>query len=109
VFASNPLIDTDLPINFTVIGFKKIKNGMHKTEVLNVIPPPLHSINGNTWIYGIDSNSVVGNYAGFQFWIKFNKNGQVIVTGKQMFRNRFYIRGLCPKSIRIQVYNRSKL
>ena len=113
VFVYNPLIDTDLPSGFAqghwYSDFAKIKTGMHKNEVLNFIPPPLHSINENTWVYGKDGDSPVGNYAWFQFRIKYNKNGHVITKEIQMFRNRFYMPGRCSKSLRDQANNRFKL
>ncbi len=113
VFADNPLIDTDLPLGFAKdnshTDFSKIKTGMHKNEVLNLIPPPLHSINENTWVYGKNSDSNVGNYAWFQFKVKYNKNGYVIKKEIQMFRNRFYLPGLCSKSLKDKVNNRFKL
>lgn len=86
-FILNPLIDTHLPQGFTQVSFNKIKPGMTKAEVLELIPAPSQNLEESSWQYGNDGAAAWGDYAWFQFLIQFDKNNRVIKTEQMKFHD----------------------
>ncbi|MBD2437744.1 hypothetical protein [Nostoc sp. FACHB-110] len=84
VFIFNPLIDTKLPPGFTPQKFDSIKPGMSKSEVSQILPEPTYSSDdGGSWHYGEDGAAPFGDFAWFDFIIRFDVQGKVTKTERQ--------------------------
>ncbi|WP_413198828.1 hypothetical protein [Nostoc piscinale] len=87
-FIFYPLIDTQLPPGFTMQKFESIKPGMTKAEVSKILPVPKYlSEDDSSWHYGQDGAAPFGDFAWFEFIIRFNAEGKVIKTERQKYND----------------------